>query len=206
MFTVSTYHHGNLRQALLEEGLILLAEHGGEFSLRELARRVEVTANACYRHFANKDALLMALAAEGFRRLRANQAKAEEKAAKDSRLLAGGYSYLHFAHDNPALFRLMFGGIQSRGRSEELEEASRASFDTLKMAVAHVQGKQVDDSSVSRAALRAWGLVHGLSHLLLDGLLEGQGEDPLILAESALQEAVDQVGLYNYPSTGGHHE
>ena len=71
------YHHGDLRRALVDEALVLLAESGdGGFSLRELARRVGVTANASYRHFANKDALLQALAAEGFRRLSAAQREA----------------------------------------------------------------------------------------------------------------------------------
>ncbi len=93
MYTVSTskretpterYHHGDLRRALVEEALLLLAESGdGGFSLRELARRVGVTANASYRHFANKDALLQALASEGFRRLRAAQREAEAQVDGD---------------------------------------------------------------------------------------------------------------------------
>jgi len=68
------YHHGNLREALLERGLVLL-EQGPEtdFSLRELARRVGVSANATYRHFANKEALTRAMAGAGFRRLTPDQ-------------------------------------------------------------------------------------------------------------------------------------
>ena len=97
------YHHGDLRRALVDEALVLLAESGdGGFSLRELARRVGVTANASYRHFASKDALMLAVAAEGFRRLRVAQQAAEAAAeGAERRLVAGGLSYLRFAHANP---------------------------------------------------------------------------------------------------------
>ncbi|HAI33906.1 MAG TPA: TetR family transcriptional regulator, partial [Alcanivorax sp.] len=189
MCTVSTssksgpsdrYHHGDLRRALVDEALVLLAESGdGGFSLRELARRVGVTANASYRHFANKDALLQALAAEGFRRLSAAQREAEAQVEGDETLLAGGRSYIRFAHANPALFRLMFSVIPPHRRDDELREASRAAFETLRQAVARGwPGGEPDPDSVTRAALRAWALVHGLGQLLLDGQLDWLEEDP----------------------------
>ncbi|MBU60048.1 MAG: TetR family transcriptional regulator [Alcanivorax sp.] len=199
MKSVSTYHHGNLRPALVEEGLALLAEKGGDgFSLRELARRVGVTANASYRHFANKDALLLALAAEGFRRLRAAQEAAEAAADGPGRqLVAGGLSYLRFAHANPALFRLMFSGAAAAHRSgdnddPELTEASAAAFETLRQAVART-GLAGDDDG-HHAALRAWAMVHGFSHLLLDGQLDHLGGDPLAEAEAALTDAIRAAG------------
>ena len=201
MYTVSTsgketpsdrYHHGDLRRALVEEALVLLAESGdGGFSLRELARRVGVTANASYRHFANKDALLQALASEGFRRLSAAQRDAESRVADPEKLLAGGRSYIRFAHANPALFRLMFSVIPAHRRDQELREASRAAFETLRAAVARGwPGGAPDPERVTRAALRAWALVHGLGQLLLDGQLDWLEEDPLGLAEAVLADTV----------------
>ena len=201
MCTVSTskksvptnrYHHGDLRRALVDEALVLLAESGdGGFSLRELARRVGVTANASYRHFANNDALLQALVSEGFRRLSAAQRDAEALAADEEKLLAGGRSYLRFAHANPALLRLMFSVIPPHRRGDELSEASQAAFETLRQAVARGwSGGEPDPDSVTRAALRAWALVHGLGQLLLDGQLDWLEEDPLGLAEAVLADTV----------------
>lgn len=201
MCTVSTsnrespgdrYHHGDLRRALVDEALVLLAESGdGGFSLRELARRVGVTANASYRHFANKDALMQALASEGFRRLSTAQRDAETQAEDDEKLLAGGRSYIRFAHANPALFRLMFSVIPSHRRDDELRDASRAAFETLREAIARGwPGGTPDPARVTRAALRAWALVHGLSQLLLDGQLDGLDQDPLGLAEAVLADTV----------------
>lgn len=196
---MSTYHHGNLRSALLEEGLALLAEKGADgFSLRELARRVGVTANASYRHFANKEALMTALAAEGFRRLRITQEAAEAAAdGADRRLLAGGLCYLRFADANPALFRLMFGADRRRADGDpELTAAATAAFETLRQAVARTGG--ADPDTVTRTALRAWALVHGLSHLLLDGQLDhfpsDRGDGALAVAEAALKDAIRNGG------------
>lgn len=184
MFTMSTlpstdsddsrYHHGHLREALLREGLRLL-EEGGEagFSLRELARRVGVSANAAYRHFASKEALLEALAAEGFRRFGTAQLAAATGAGHPLRgFLAAGRAYVDFARAQPALFRLMFGRF-SAGRAEgEMSEAGETAYQGLRHAVAAALGKGVDDPVVEVAALHAWSLVHGLALLVLDGQLE----------------------------------
>ncbi|MCH2556538.1 MAG: TetR/AcrR family transcriptional regulator [Alcanivorax sp.] len=181
-----------MRRALVEEGLTLLAESGDNgFSLRELARRVGVTANASYRHFANKEALLQALASEGFRRLSAAQRDAEARAAPGDQLLAAGRSYLRFAHQNPALFGLMFSVIPPQRSDDELGAASRASFEALRQAVARGwRGAEPEPARVTRAALRAWALVHGLSRLSLDGQLDWLEEDPLDFAQSVLADAV----------------
>lgn len=186
------YHHGDLRRALVEEALTLLAENGDKgFSLRELARRVGVTANASYRHFANKEALLQALASEGFRRLDVVQRQAAAGAADDDKLLAAGRAYIRFAHDHPALFGLMFSVIPVHRRGDELSEASQASFETLRQAITRGwPSEEPDPARVTRASLRAWALVHGLAQLLLDGQLDWLERDPLRLAQSVLADTV----------------
>jgi AcrR family transcriptional regulator len=182
------YHHGNLRLALVEQGLVLLeSSPQGEFSLRELARQVGVSANAAYRHFANKEALLAALAAEGFRRLQ----MAQVQAAMTTPVLKEGFrkagrAYVRFAQNNPALFRLMFGGLLANHPSEELSQAALASFGTLQSTVAQLLGLDDGDHRVAVSAMSAWSVVHGLSHLALDGQLSHHGGEPDVLIDEVL--------------------
>ncbi|KAF0808534.1 TetR family transcriptional regulator [Alcanivorax xiamenensis] len=170
----------------------MLAESaGGDISLRQLARRVGVTANATYRHFANKNALLAALAAEGFRRLQEGQGEAVRLADPGQGLREAGLAYLRFAWRHPALFRLMFGPTLSHQGDEELTRVAAASFRALRSAVAVARGVDEEAAGVEGATLRTWGLVHGLSHLMLDGQFGWRAESPLAVAEQALTDAVD---------------
>lgn len=186
----SSYHHGRLREALLGDGLRLLEETGeAGFSLRELARRLGVSANAAYRHFASKEALLEAMAAEGFRRFAADQAAALAGESDPARgFLAAGRAYVAFAERQPALFRLMFGRFAA-GRGEgDMSQAGELAYQGLRHGVAAMLGRSVDDAGVDVAALQAWSLVHGLSHLVLDGQLARRAGGAA--AVDALVEAV----------------
>jgi AcrR family transcriptional regulator len=164
------YHHGDLRQVLLAEGMKLVQENGPDnVSLRELARRAGVSPMAPYRHYPDKDSLLAALAAEGFRRLAAQLSRETDASAPaGTPLLQCGLAYVRFALAEPALFRLMFSARQFKGDHPDLGEARAASFDVLM--------RQLEaDGEPERRAARArgcWSLVHGLALLLLDGLLQ----------------------------------
>lgn len=176
MTTPRTYHHGNLRAALIEAGLAALEKsEQGELSLRAIARDVGVSANAAYRHFANKDDLLSALAAEGFRRFAAGQARAMQAGDADTAATkmsaAGAKAYVGFAQANPALFRLMFSHFLYASESADLKEASTAAFQSLLETSARQAGVPIDSQQALLAALANWSTVHGLSHLLLDGQL-----------------------------------
>src|SRR5512136_65494 len=112
------YHHGDLRHALLEAALDLVTARGVEaFSLREAAREVGVSPAAAYRHFADKDALLAALALEAFARLGQAMERAVSRAPGEAGskahaaavFLAVGPAYVEFAVQHPAQFRVMFG-------------------------------------------------------------------------------------------------
>lgn len=184
------YHHGNLREALVAAGLALLAEGVAEPGLRELARRVGVSANATYRHFADKEALLTALAAEGFRQLAAAQWQAALTAAEPvGRFFATGRAYVHFARQHPALFRLMFGRFALANRSEELEAASGLAYEGLRQGVAAALRLPADSEAVTVAAMHAWSLVHGLSHLILDGQFAALGQDEDAMIDRVLIQA-----------------
>lgn len=164
------YHHGDLRSALLSEGMALVAEKGADrLSLRELARHLGVSAMAPYRHFSDKEALLAAIAADGYRQLQARLEGAEQSpASARSSLLQQGIAYVQFALDRPALFRLMFGTKMPEGQTPELDAARAAAFGSL------MRGIQPEGTANARSvkAMGCWSLVHGLALLLLDGMLE----------------------------------
>src|SRR5271167_4183220 len=97
------YHHGNLKQALIDAAVALIAEVGPQgFTLREVARRAGVSHNAPYRHFLDKDDLLAAVAAEGFERLNESMTKAMRKGRTGAeQLRLAGRGYVEFALRSP---------------------------------------------------------------------------------------------------------
>ncbi|HME84921.1 MAG TPA: TetR/AcrR family transcriptional regulator [Roseiarcus sp.] len=160
------HHHGNLPNALHAAARAILDEAAPDVvGLREVARRVGVSATAAYRHFASKEALLASVAAEGFREL----AAAMETGATESDPLHGvGLAYVDFALQNRGLFRLMFGTILvERAKYPELNEAEGAVFGLLQRIAVSADEQPREGNS---AGMAAWGLVHGLSSLFIDGL------------------------------------
>jgi AcrR family transcriptional regulator len=188
----TAYHHGNLREALIEAGLAHLAHGDAEtLSLRDLARQTGVAANAVYRHFDGKEALQAALAAEGFRRLLAAQVAAAEahRASPRETLLEAGRAYLRFARSHPALYRLMFGHYGATHRQGELGEAASASFGELGRQVGAAFGFEETDERMRPGTVYVWALVHGLSELWIDGQFEGLAPDAATLVERVVQLA-----------------
>jgi AcrR family transcriptional regulator len=158
MCLMSTYHHGDLRPALLRAAARLLEKEGpAGLSLREVARRAGVSHNAPYRHFRDREALLAALAAEGFAMLGDALAHSSGRAM--------GEAYVRFALEHPQLFRLMFGGHLAFSRHRALAAAAGRPYQTL--VEAFRAQPAIADPQMAGAA--AWSLVHGLAHLLLDG-------------------------------------
>lgn len=194
------YHHGNLRRALLDAGLAALRDGSeDDVVLRELARQVGVTPTAVYRHFANKEALLVALAVEGFQRLSAAQSEAflAAKQAGASRLYsfrAGGLAYIRFARTQPGLFRLMFGRFAKEHRDDQaLAAASRENGELTLAAMRNLQGGQPSELELLGNCLSAWSAIHGLSFLMVDGQLDSLAMDGEALAELVLDSSVGGV-------------
>jgi len=157
------YHHGDLRAEMLRAAEKILEEQGlAGLSLRAAARRAGVSHNAPYRHFADRDALLAALAAEAFAQL----GRALEAAAAQGPR-ARGEAYVRFALERPQRFRLMFGGTVRIEAYPALREAAARTYQALVRAFEPVAGAQ----GAATAAAAAWSLVHGLAQLLLDGHL-----------------------------------
>ncbi|MBC3940093.1 TetR family transcriptional regulator [Sphingomonas sp. DOAB1063] len=159
-----SYHHGDLRAALVEAGLRLLAERSGDgLGLREVARAVGVSATSVYRHFPDKTALLEALAAEGLARLAAAQRSASEAAGGGTAgFSASGTAYVRFALANPALFRMIFANPGARTAAERDDDAIAMLRDNAATLAAGNGG------NAEVVMLKAWALAHGLAMLMLD--------------------------------------
>ena len=179
------YHHGALREALIEAAAQLAAERGGAaLSLREAARRAGVSQAAPYHYFADKSALLAAVAEEGFRIFDASQAAAYAAAPADpvGRLQALGAAYVRFALDKPHYFRVMFRPhLVEHGKYPTLHEVSRRAFERLvestraaRLAHGH------DDPDPLAAATLMWSVPHGLATLFLEGPIS-EGTSPRAL-------------------------
>jgi AcrR family transcriptional regulator len=174
-----TYHHGNLRQALLDAALqILETEDVAALTLREAARRAGVSQAAPYRHFADKDALLAAVAEQGFRALTAAMRAAGSPLGDDvlSRFRSLGMTYVQFARQHPARFRLMFGrDLPARTAHPGLEAAGAENFGLLLEGIAAGQAAGLIRAGDPHTyALAAWATVHGLAALQVDGRLPGE--------------------------------
>jgi AcrR family transcriptional regulator len=179
------YHHGDLRHALLEAALDLVTTQGVEaFSLREAARELGVSPAAAYRHFADKAALLQALALEGLGRLALAMERAMERAhgapgspaRAAAELAAVGEAYLEFAVRHPAHFRVMFGPYCPHGELEEVPpEAAPHGRDPFQILVdaldALVATGAVPGAARQGAEVVAWSAVHGLASLIVSGSL-----------------------------------
>ena len=163
------YHHGELRQALIEAALATLAEKGpAALGLRELARQVGVSAAAPYRHFADRKALLEAVAAVGFARFTETMAVTRDETSAPRQLEAMADGYVRFALHQPQLFRLMFSAELHPYRDAQLSAAADAAYSGLAAVAA-----REDPAAAAEAAMSCWALVHGLSMLLIDEQIVG---------------------------------
>ncbi len=168
------YHHGNLRAALLAEAAAMIAEGGAaSVTMRALGRRLGVSRAAPYRHFADKTALLVAVAAAGFNRLKARLQTIDTGAPRSSveRLRRMGEEYVRFALENPAHYRLMYGKeALTREDQPELREAANAMFEQFVGVIqAHQRSGAIKRQDPRAQAYVAWSAVHGLASLVIEG-------------------------------------
>lgn len=157
------YHHGDLRHALLVAARALLEEGGpAALNLREIARRVGVSAPSAYHHFSGLEALTATLAEQGF----AEWAAALDAASASGGMSAVGEAYVAFAVANPGLYRLMFG--EGFHALSEASAAVRALRSRAKAGLRAALAVRVPEAEVETAVLFLWSLTHGLSLLLID--------------------------------------
>lgn len=165
MSTSDGYHHGDLRATLLATAMQML-EEGEAFSLRAVARRAGVSPTAPYRHFPDRAALESALAAEGFRDLKADLLRGRNLPSSAAELAEFGVAYVGFALRRPALFRLMFGN-PCDDTNDERVRATTELHELLAVALAKV----FPNADAISLATASWSLAHGLAFLHLDGKL-----------------------------------
>ncbi|WP_322052832.1 TetR/AcrR family transcriptional regulator [Paraburkholderia bannensis] len=168
------YHHGDLRRTIVETALEMLHEQKGwQFTLREIARRAEVSHSAPYRHFADKTALLHELALIGFDRLR-DELVAALDAATDAPalLLALAYAHLRFGTQNPELYRLMFNTDAGEPSDIHLDPRTQAPFLLVIDVLERGQREgTIRERSALGQATACWAHLHGLTMLAIDGRL-----------------------------------
>jgi AcrR family transcriptional regulator len=168
--TAKSYHHGNLRDALVESSLQLLDQASpADLSLRQVARQAGVSHNAVYRHFADKDELLAAIAAEGFQLLNAQLQRHTSPflGAPRTKLFTAARSYLEFVREHPNQIRIMFSDL-SHSNQPELNFAAQETFAILLDIIAEGQQRGALEPGETRLfALTYWALLQGFAELLI---------------------------------------
>lgn len=186
------YHHGDLRRALVEATSRLVEQYGQEgFTLRAAARLAGVSDGAPYHHFADRDALLAAVAEHGFRSLCDELRESADRERGDARRksLAVGVNYVLFAAKNPAKFRLMFGPlVHAKNRYPELVAAAEETYELVRAGLVPTSDERLARISGRNVMFGRWAMVHGLSLLAIDGHLPYQGS-----SERSLRRWVSEV-------------
>lgn len=177
------YHHGDLRNALIQAGLELLAEGGAvALDLRKVARKAGVSHAAPYRHFADKQALIAAINEEGFHRL-AEQIQSALREVPDEpfeQLQGIALAYVRFAQENPWLMREMFSGLSiERETFASLQAASKAVYHLYVEVVKRGQerGKIAEGEATALAGV-LWSVLHGLAMLIIENQMRPYADGP----------------------------
>ncbi|WP_322048701.1 TetR/AcrR family transcriptional regulator [Paraburkholderia sp. J67] len=182
------YHHGDLRRAIIDTALLMLEQQRGwQFTLREIARRAEVSHSAPYRHFPDKASLLHELALLGFDRLRdVLDAEVDASNSVPAQLRSLAYAYLGFGERNPSLYRLMFNTDAGEPTDIHTDPRTQAPF---LLVVSVLELGQRDGTIRSRPALgqatACWAHLHGLTMLSIDGRLV-----PEKVGDNAIEDAL----------------
>jgi AcrR family transcriptional regulator len=190
------YHHGDLKRALVEAALALIAEKGPKgFSLSEAARRAGVSPAAPYRHFTDKAHLLAAVAEQGFNDLHdALREAAEEFPAPHQRMIEMSRRYVRWAVAHPDHYRVMFGEDMNKADHPGLIDAGTRAFgDLLEVIDQCVTAEVIRGGNPRRIAGPMWSVLHGIASLAIGGELRhvGVDETPEDLAARSISELVN---------------
>ena len=183
-----TYHHGDLRSALIEGALAILRNEGLEaLTLRGVARHAGVSQAAPYRHFADRRALVAAVAEEGFRRLQATMLERMQNAQGRNSLKLVAKAYVEFGLANPAEYRVMFGPeVAITDDLPTLRETGRGVLGFVAEGIRQAQGAGlVGPGDPWLMAVATWATLHGLVTLTLDGQTAGVAPSVDALVEEA---------------------
>lgn len=199
-----SYHHGNLRQSLINIAAGFIREYGeAALSMRKLAALAGVSRTAPYHHFVDKNALLCAIAAAGFQRyndhMQAIYRQLEQQQVLDKQWLQGYcQAYLQFSSEHFEYYDLMFGAHIWRAEqaTSELQQVAKIGFKDFVEKLAEWQSKGWIEPQLQplRVAQVSWSCLHGMSRLLADGIyLDSQAMQPMVDA------AADMLAAYLLP-------
>ena len=162
------YHHGDLRTALIRAAMELLEESGeSALSLRAVARRAGVSPAAPYRHYADREALISAIAAVGYRELAEKLAAAHPSPSTPEQLASVAVAYVQFGLERSSLFRVMFAEPCDRDNDERV-----AATEAVSLYVGGIVERSFPQANAEALATAIWALVHGFAFLHLDGKLD----------------------------------
>ena len=176
------YHHGNLKNALIEAAISQIANHGARaLSLRELSRSIGVSHASTYRHFPNKESVLATIAEQGFEKLtRAMEAAARPHAGDPLEMLqATGVAYVEFGVTYPHHLQVMFGDLITHHENyPALFESSKKAYEVLVSVVREGQQTgRIGAQNERLVTLAAWAQVHGLAMLIASGQIRPEGAE-----------------------------
>lgn len=186
-----TYHHGDLKNALIKAGVEILAKDGvSGLSLRKVALKAGVSHAAPYAHFADKQALIAAISTEGFRQLYERVSGVAEKyqSQPEKQLTEAAWAYVQFAMDDRDRFKVMFSGVLEKEKEyPDFVVESQRNFQLVKSIVeANQASGRLRGGDSALVALSAWGIIHGFLMLLLEGQISHA-----VLEKMSLRELVE---------------
>ncbi|MBB2203885.1 TetR/AcrR family transcriptional regulator [Gluconacetobacter takamatsuzukensis] len=194
------YHHGDLRRALIDTALAMLAtDQNWAFTLREVARRTDVSHAAPYKHFRDRESLLRELARIGFVQLEEamSVAMSSGPSSTRARFVAVARACIDFALCNPGLYRLMFSADADKTMDPHLHDAAMATFGILlRLLEEGLRDGSFRPVAISALAAASWAQVHGLAMLAISGQLleEKVGPEPVLAALDVLLDGVCRGG------------
>ena len=189
------YHHGRLKDALVDAARRLVSERGlAGFTLADAARLVGVTGAAPYRHFSDRNALVEELARRGFEQFGSKLRSAWDGGQPNARtaLQRMGAAYIGFARDEPGLYAAMFGSVQTLSAPAPGAAATDALETLRRAAAATLPGGDARSRAARDLAFEIWSLSHGVAMLALAGHLDGAADAaPLDVLQRACAALVD---------------
>lgn len=174
--SAKSYHHGDLKNALIQAGIKILAEDGiNELSLRKVAREAGVTHSAPYAHFADKQALIAAISTDGYKKIfdRINLVMENYPTDPLRQLVEIAWVYVQFGFDEPDHFKITFTSlVESEREHPELVIATKRTFNELRLLIIRCQeAGLIDEGEPDLVTVTLWGLVHGFVNLIQGGMV-----------------------------------
>jgi AcrR family transcriptional regulator len=208
--TAPKYHHGDLKNALIQAGIDILSEQGlNALSLRKVAQRAGVSHSAPYAHFTDKQALIAAISTEGYRKLFDCLAAAVEQYRHDPlrQLIEASWAYVQFAQREPAHFKITLSGVVEKEQEYPafVEMTEKAFALVVRLTQSCQQAGILRPGPPNQMAVSVWSMVHGFTSLILEGQISSSLVDHLTLREMLIfvldQITIVSIDPRSYPAT-----